>query len=61
MMYGWNWSSFIEFKNCDNNTSLKKGIKKIFKILNHISRFFKNVGKVFVMEAQTNFRGRKTS
>ena len=27
-MYDWNWSSFTEFKNCDNNTSLKKRNKE---------------------------------
>ena len=61
-MYDWNWSSFTEFKNCDDNTPMKKGIKKIFKITYRISRFFKNVGKVFVtqnnivIESQTSFR-----
>jgi hypothetical protein len=51
--YDWNRSSCTQFKACDNNICIKKGIKKIFNIIDHISRFIKNVGRVFV--TQNNF------
>jgi len=65
-MYDWNWSSFTEFRDCDKSTSIEKGIKKIFKIIDHVSRFLKNVGKVFLtqnnvaIDAETSFREGKT-
>ena len=65
-MYDWNWSSSIEFRNCGENTSIEKGIRKLFKIIDHVCRVLKNVGKVFVtqnnvaIDAQTSCREEKT-
>jgi hypothetical protein len=46
-MYDWNCSSFTEFKNCDDNLCIGKGIKRIIRIIDDIYRFLENV-KVFV-------------
>lgn len=66
-MYDWNWSSFTEFKNCYNNTSLKKRNKENIQNYKPYFQIFQKCCKSFckqnniVIEAQTNFREGKTS